>query len=245
MNRKDLNIGIISQARMTSTRLPGKVMMEVKGKPLLYYHYKRLSKSGLPIYLATTTNSSDDVLCDYADKSNIVYCRGSEDDVLSRYYECAKKNNLNVIIRVTSDCPLIDGELINKGLNKYLEKYTDDVYLGNGLNRTFPRGFDFEIFSFELLEKANQFATEKFEREHVTPWIYHTQKEKNNLISFEDENDNSDIRITVDTKEDFELIKILIEEFNVEKLSGKDIVNIIRKNNKLLLINSSVSQKKI
>src|ERR1017187_8832445 len=104
-------IGIISQARMTSTRLPGKILLEAKGKPMLSYHIDRLKRSGLPIYIATTINKTDEPVVQFAKTHTIPFYRGSEDHVLSRYYECALENKLDVIIRVTSDCPLIDGNL--------------------------------------------------------------------------------------------------------------------------------------
>ena len=114
-----MSIGIITQARMTSTRLPGKVLKKVGNKTLLKYHIDRLKTSGYPIYIATTLNKTDDEIVNFAIHEGCSYYRGDEHNVLNRYYECAKENNLDVIVRDTSDCPLIDGSLIKKGIRQY------------------------------------------------------------------------------------------------------------------------------
>ena len=141
-----MKTGIISQARMTSTRLPEKVLKLIGGNPMLKYHTDRLKESGMPVFIATTVNKTDDPIVAFCQEENIPFYRGSENNVLSRYYECAKENKLDVIVRVTSDCPLVDGELIRKAWEDYKDSFKKYSYISNGVNRTYPRGFDFEIF---------------------------------------------------------------------------------------------------
>ena len=139
---------------MTSTRLPGKVLKLIGGRPMLHYHIDRLRWSEMPIFIATTVNKTDDPIVDFCVERNIPFYRGQEDNVLSRYYECAKQNNLDVIVRVTSDCPLVDGTLIRDAWNVYKNSFSTYDYISNCIERTYPRGFDFEIFSFNYLEEA-------------------------------------------------------------------------------------------
>lgn len=238
-------IGIISQARMTSTRLPGKVLMEVEKKSLLKYHLDRLKLSNLPLFIATTINTTDDLLEDFAVKEKINIYRGSENNVLSRYYECAQLNNLEIIIRVTSDCPLIDGILIKEAVSEYIKMGDYNLYYSNCIERTFPRGFDFEIFSFAMLEEAYKHATSTHDLEHVTPYINQNKSGKIKFKHIRNEVDRSDIRITVDTSDDFILIKKLIEEHHADGLSCKEIISLFDHNPELKKINAHVEQKKI
>jgi len=241
----DKKIGIISQARMTSTRLPGKILKEANGKPLLQYHIDRLKWSGLPIYLATTTNDTDDVLVAFAEKNGIPYSRGSEDNVLSRYYECAQKYGLDIIIRVTSDCPLIDGHLIKAGVDKYLELNDDNYYLSNTLERTFPRGFDYDVFSFALLEEAWKNAILEYDKEHVTPYILQNKSGHVKLLNLSDGENNSELRITLDTPEDYELFLELIEHYHAYEMDYKQIIHVLLTHPKLVEINAHIEQKKV
>ncbi len=236
--------GIITQARMTSTRLPGKILMQAKGKSMLEYHVERLSWSGLPVYIATTTNQTDDVVVEFARKHGIMFCRGSEENVLGRYYECAKKNELDVIIRVTSDCPLIDGNIIKQGLDKYLEIDDGNLYLSNSIERTFPRGLDYEIFSFGLLEDAFNNADKEQELEHVTPYIRANRSGNVTLLNIVNNENYGNFRITLDTVEDYELIRKLIEEYDADKMGFKEVTDILIKHPELAEINSHVEQKK-
>lgn len=240
-----LNIGIISQARMTSTRLPGKVLLTIGDKPVLQYHLERLQKSNLPIFLATTTNASDDLIVAFAQEHQVPCYRGDEQNVLSRYYECARQNNLDVIIRVTSDCPLIDGNLIAAAVHEYKQAQDKNLYFSNCLVRTFPRGFDFEIFSFALLEEAYLKASLPAELEHVTPYINQNQSGQVHVGHFTQAEDKSQYRITLDTPEDFELIRILIEQYQAQNLSAAEIIQVLDANPELVSINAQVEQKKV
>ncbi|MDJ1491719.1 glycosyltransferase family protein [Cytophagaceae bacterium DM2B3-1] len=245
MNVKSKKIGIITQARMTSTRLPGKILKHVGGKTILEYHLDRLQWSNLPIYIATTTNATDDEVSNWALEHKIPCYRGSENDVLTRYYSCALENRLDVIVRVTSDCPLIDGKIIRQAVNQYITNNDSNEYLSNCLVRTFPRGFDFEIFSFELLEEAHQHATTPTQREHVTPYINQNVSGKVHIKHITRTSDNSQYRITLDTEDDFKLIRKLIEDFNCETMETQEIISLLMANPWLHEINSHIEQKKI
>lgn len=244
MQTTQSRIGIITQARMASSRLPGKVFKEINGKSLLQYHIERLKQSGLDIVIATTTNVTDNCICEFAEKLKIKFYRGSENNVLSRYFEAAKKFNFDVIIRVTSDCPLIDPDLIRANAEKYLQINKLNLYISNSMERTFARGFDFEIFSFQLLSEANQNATDESDLEHVTPYIWKNRSGTVEFYQVKQNVNNSGLRITVDTPDDFELIKVLIGKFNAETLSYKEVENILINHPDLRAINSHVEQKK-
>ena len=238
-------IAIITQARINSSRLPNKIFLEVLGKPFLHYHIRRLKKVGVPIIVATTNNGSEKPIIDFCSNNNIFYYCGSETDVLARYYECAVKYNLTAIIRVTSDCPLIDPDIILKGLNLFLSKADNKtVYVSNALERTYPRGMDFEIFSFDLLKEAYEKAVDPSDREHVTPYIW---KNKSSVHLFHEKNlkDNSHYRITLDTEEDKNLLTALFETYDAQNLNCSDIVSILNKNPALVALNAHIEQKKV
>jgi len=238
-------IGIITQARMTSTRLPGKVFKEIQGKPLLAYHLDRLRMTGFMVIIATTTNSTDDCICEYAEKHRIPYFRGSESNVLSRYYGAASAFHVNPVVRVTSDCPLIDPQLIRSSIKQYLQMNDPDLYMSNGIERTFARGFDFEIFSFKALEEAFNNAREESDLEHVTPYIWKNKSGKTKFFHLRQNEDHSQLRITVDTPEDFNLIRQLIENYHAADLSFAEIESILLAHPELVKINSSIEQKKV
>jgi spore coat polysaccharide biosynthesis protein SpsF len=238
-------VGIISQARMTSTRLPGKVLREIAGQPLLQYHISRLQTSELPVYLAVTSNTTDDVLADFAATHHLPCTRGDEQDVLSRYQQCAATHDLDIIVRVTSDCPLLDGELITSGVRAYVQANDPRLYLSNVLERSFPRGLDFEIFSRELLEEASQRATLPSDREHVTPYIHQNRSGQVQFQHIVRSEDRSNYRLTVDTAEDFELIRQLIEAYHADTLSTDALIALLDAHPELVALNAHVEQKKL
>ena len=159
-NKKDysLNADVIIQARMSSSRLPGKIMLNLDNHSILDYVIKQLTNSKIinKIVIATTQDDSDNVIVEYAQKNGLLYFRGNKEDVLDRYYQCAKKFSINNIVRVTSDCPLIDYRLVEK-LIRLFKKHKPN-YLSNTMLRTFPHGMDMEMFSFTTLEKTWQRA---------------------------------------------------------------------------------------
>ena len=240
------HVGLISQVRMGSTRLPSKVLLPAAGRPLLDYHVARAQQSGLPIYLATTTEPADDVLAAYAESHGLPYHRGSETDVLARYYETARKFGLDVIVRVTSDCPLVDGPLIGAAVARYLAEGDPLVYRSNSIVRTFPRGLDFEIFSMEMLAEAYHTATLPYEREHVTPYLKANPATADRVI-YRDEvwpgGDFSRFRITLDTAEDYEVLRRLIEEHRAHELDVADLLALLEAQPAIMVLNAHVEQK--
>ena len=238
--------GIISQVRMGSTRLPGKVLLPAAGRPLLDYHLARLRQSGLPVLLATTTEPADDVLAAYAAAHDLPVHRGSETDVLARYYETAQHFGLDVIVRVTSDCPLVDGQLIGAAVVRFLAENNPLVYRSNSIVRSFPRGLDFEIFSMEMLAEAHANATLPYEREHVTPYLK-TNPATAGRVVFRDEvwhgGDLSRFRITLDTPEDYEVLRTLIEQHHAADLALPDLLDLLAAHPEIMALNAHIEQK--
>lgn len=240
-------IGIV-QARMGSTRLPGKVMMKIKGEAVLFFVIERVKQSKLidQIVIATTTNKQDDVIVKEAKRLKVDCFRGSEEDVLSRYYNAAQNYNADVVVRITSDCPLIDPKLNDKVIGFYLENNSYDLVTNAGPveKRTYPRGLDIEVFSFQKLEEAYNKADKKYQREHVTPYIYENSED---LFFITSEVDYSDIRLTLDTSEDFDLIQKIFEKLYHGKHDFylKEIINLFNAEPTLKRINQHVEQKKI
>jgi spore coat polysaccharide biosynthesis protein SpsF (cytidylyltransferase family) len=233
------NILIISQARYASTRLPGKVMLKIFEKPLLWYVIKRLQLVKTPnkLIIATATSKSNQPIIHFAKNLNLDYFAGSEDDVLDRFYQTSKYFKGEIIVRITSDCPLIDPAIIDRGLDIFLNGNYD--YVSNVHPPTYPDGFDVEIFSFKVLETAWKEAKYLSEREHVTPYIW---KNSNRFMlkNYENKEDLSKFRLTVDTPEDFILISKLIEQFHNRwnDFNMEDILIFLKENPDLLKINA-------
>lgn len=236
------NTILITQARTGSTRLPGKVLKEINGKSLLQIHLDRLKKckSVSEIIVATTTNSEDQIIFDKAIEWGFISSRGSESDVLDRFYQAVKDKNADWIVRVTSDCPLIDPVLVDNVID-FVHSNNKD-YGANILIENFPDGQDIEVFKFSALEEAWKNAKLLSEREHVTPYIRNnTDVKGGNLfsaINYPCDFDFSKIRMTVDEIRDFELIKILINDLGTDK-SWLEYTNYIIQNN-LTEINDSI-----
>jgi len=241
-----LKVVVIIQARTGSTRLPGKVLKKIKDKMILDYVIDRLRlcKNIDDIVLATTTNKQDNVLEEYAKNKDIKYYRGSEEDVLNRYYEAAKKYDADIIVRITSDCPLIDFEIVDRVIKKHIDSKAD--YTSNVIKRTFPRGFDTEVFNFNVLEDTNNNADKNYHKEHVTEYMTeHPEKYKLINVEAEGKIKRPDIRITVDTLEDLELIKRILFNFDSINFTAADIIDFLEKNPKLLEINKNVTQREV
>ena len=198
----------IIQARMTSTRLPGKVLMEVMGRPLLSYLIERVRFSKMidKIIIATTVNKEDDPIVELCQKEDIIFYRGSEDDVLDRYYQAAKKYNATHIMRLTADCPLIAPDICDSIADAYFENGVDYIRTGE----TFAEGLDCEIVGFKALSKAWLEAKLKAEREHVTLYIRNHPELFKTMVK-ENETDDSRYRITVDEEEDFLVVRTILE----------------------------------
>lgn len=236
-------VGIISQARMTSTRLPGKVLKTAANIPFLKYHTDKLRQSGSPIFIATTTHATDDPIASFGEKEKIPVYRGDEQNVLSRYYGCALKHHLDIIVRVTSDCPFIDGKLIGASIRDYQQRADDLLYLSNCLVRTYPRGLDFEVFSMKLLTEAFQNATLPADLEHVTPYINQNRSGQVHLAHVTQPQDRHNYRLTLDTEPDYQLLKLLIEKYQAHHLSTADLIKLLDEHPELVAINADVLQK--
>ena len=233
---------LITQARVGSTRLPRKVLKEIEGQSLLKIHLNRLikCKKVSEIIVATTINDEDSIIYDKAIEWGFSASRGSESDVLDRFYQAVKDKRADWIVRVTSDCPLIDPKLVDSVID-FVQK-NDKDYGANILVEHFPDGQDIEVFKFSALKKAWENAKLQSEREHVTPYLRNNSDVKGgvifNAINFPCDYDYSKIRMTVDEPRDFELIKILINKLGVDK-SWKDYTNYIIEN-KLDKINDQI-----
>ena len=235
---------LITQARSGSTRLPGKVLKEIKGKTLLQIHLDRLRKckNVEEIIVATTTKDADNIIYSNAAAWGFSAFKGSENDVLDRYYKAVKDKNPEWVVRVTSDCPLLDAELVDKVIEFAQNANVD--YCSNGLIENYPDGQDVEVFKFSALEKAWINAKLHSEREHVTPYIK-TNLDFNGGSLFTSVNypcplDYSKIRMTVDVLSDFEIIEILINNLGTEK-SWIEYTDYIIENN-LNEINNSINR---
>jgi len=206
-------IAAIIQARMTSTRLPSKIMMEVNNRPLLDYMIERVTfiKKIDQIIIATTTNREDDVIEEYAGEKGLSYYRGSEHDVLDRYYQTAKKFSVDHVMRITSDNTLIDPTICDNIIEVYFKTVADYAHT----DPTFAEGVDFAVLSYKALEKTWLEANLRSEREHVTLYI-HNHPELFNIVTVSNETDDSEYRFTVDEHEDFLVVKTLIENLYKE-----------------------------
>jgi spore coat polysaccharide biosynthesis protein SpsF len=242
-----MNKVVIVQARLGSTRLPSKVLKDLSGKPVLYHVLERIKKTKLVdnIVIATTDLDSDEPLIEYLRENKIDYYRGSSEDVLSRYYESALQYKADIIIRITSDCPLIDPIVIDEIIKIYLENNNYD-YVSNTLMRSFPRGLDVELFTFDALKKSFLKAEKKWEREHVTPYIY-TNRDLFNVFNFTNKTDQSFFRWTLDTPEDYQLIKEIYDSlYNESKIFTTDeVISLFHRRPELIDINKHIEQKKL
>jgi spore coat polysaccharide biosynthesis protein SpsF len=239
-------VGVVTQARTGSTRLPDKVLIESAGRTMLDHHLDRLVAAGLDVYVATTDSPSDDRVADLAQNRGIAVFRGSEEDVLSRFAGCARAHDLDVVVRVTSDCPLIDGHVVAGGVSRFLqlrEQHGDDVYLSNTLERTYPRGFDFEIVAASALLQADREATARRDREHVTPWLYTGPHRLPHLVQVRLPVDRSSYRVTLDTTQDLELIRRLLEDHDAAALDCNGVIEVLDDHPELVALNADVVQR--
>ena len=233
-------IGAIIQARMGSTRLPGKIMLPILNKPVLEHLIDRVKKSSNidEIIVATSNNKNDDIIEKFCETQKIKCFRGSEKDVLLRYFEAAKKFSIDIIVRLTSDTPLLDPKEIDKVILKYNENKYDFVSNLFPLPRTYPDGYNVEVFSMDLLKLVNNQAKKPSDREHVTTFIT-MQPSKFKKYRIDSERDLSKYRLNLDYKEDFELIKSVLEELN-EKTDLEDIIKWLDKHPEILKLNSHI-----
>lgn len=233
----------IIQARMGSARLPGKAIIEIQGKPMLWHVVNRTSRVQRvdDVVVATTTKEADQAIVSLCESEGWLYYRGSEEDVLDRYYRAAVLYGADIIVRITSDCPLIEPEIVDLVIEAFLNEEAD--YASNTLPpRTYPRGLDAEVFSFAALERAWKEDSDPALREHVTPYLYrHPQEFK--LVRVAHEADLSHMRWTVDTREDLSLVSKIYDSFDKADFTWEEVLEILKKNPDWLEINKNIKQK--
>ena len=246
MTKKNQNmIGCIIQARMGSSRLPGKTLIKLNQyRTTLDFVVNQLSFSALldKIVIATTNLEQDNIIETNAKTLGIDCFRGSSDDVLDRYYHCAKKFQINTIVRITSDCPLIDPQIVDQVIRKYQSEDYD--YVTNTLSRSYPIGTDVEIFSFEILEKTWQKAILPSEREHVTLFI-RNKKLNFKLGNLKNSKNLGHLRWTLDRVEDLNLIRKIVVKINKNPILMNDILNLFSLEPELIKINEHITQNEV
>lgn len=230
---------------MGSTRLPGKVLMNLdEHDTILDYVIKQLKHCNNidKIIIATTDLKEDDVIETFAQNKNMTCFRGSPLDVLDRYYQCAKLHSLSIIVRITADNPLIDPIIVEKVISEFQSSSCD--YASNAISRSFPYGTETEVFSFNAIEKAWINAKQDAEREHVTPYFYNNP-EKFRIRHIENQENLSSFRWTIDQIEDFILVQKIVSKINKRPILMNDIIHLLTKEPKLLTINRNVTHKHV
>jgi len=242
INKQGNNLRVLAivQARMSSTRLPGKVLKKIGGTPLISLLFTRLSKSLLidQIIVACTDNPKDDALVEYLEDQKIDYYRGDEQDVLKRYYDCASQLQPQYIIRITADCPFIDASIVDACIEEILENNHD--YVSNTGIRSYPDGLDVAVFKFSALEEAYNNCKDPFGREHVTPYMKesdHIQK-----CNVQNDIDFSNIRITIDEAADLQVIRNIYNHMNNNDFSWKEIIELMKKKPEIFAKNSIIKR---
>lgn len=237
----------IIQARMSSTRFPGKMMKLISGRPLIWHVINRVGNAKLidKLIIATTTNQEDDIIEDFCKKNDILFFRGNESDVLDRYYQSAKKYHADVIIRITADDPLIDPQVIDKAIKCYNNGKNRIDCVSTGIKSTYPEGIGLSVFSFNALEKAWKNAKLPSEREHVTPYIL-KHPEIFCVKNIECEKDLSHLRWTVDYEKDFRFVNAVYQKLYTPINNGiffmKDILDLLQKDPEIMKINEGISR---
>lgn len=236
----------VIQARMGSERLPGKVMRSLLDQPMLAWIVHRVAKSHLidGIVIATTLDSRDDIITHFARERGWTVYRGSENDVLDRYYQAARETHADHIVRITGDCPLIDPTVLDYVIAAYRSAVPHVDYATNTLTRTYPRGLDAEVFSFAALERTWREDHNVAWREHVTPYIYR-HPDSFRLLNVVNPTNYAHYRVTADTPQDFELIQRIYEHFGHGDFAWHDLISVLETHPEWLDINRDVKQKSV
>ena len=234
------------EARMTSSRLPGKVLMKVLGKPILYYLVERLKQVSLldDIVLATTTNSDDDSLVKFANNEGIQSYRGSEDDVMGRVIGAAESVDADLIVEITGDCPIIDPSIVEQTIQTYINNNSD--YVSNAHIRSYPDGMDVQVFSLNVLKKSSEMTNNVLDHEHVTLHIRNHPELFSHLhLVAPPELWWPELGLTLDEISDFELLKNIIEYFgeNNHLFSCYEAIKLLRDKPDWVAINQKVVRK--
>lgn len=235
----------IIQARMGSTRLPGKVLLDLAGEPMLVRVVNRTHRAQTldEVVVATTTHSSNDVIAQLCAKHGWACFRGSEEDVLDRYYRAAVQHQADFVIRITADCPLIEPKVIDLVVRAFLEEGPD--YASNVLERTYPQGLDTEVMTIAALERAWLEATESFQRVHVTPYLYRNP-DLFRLLSVTNDCDYSGHRWTVDTPDDLEFVRAVYDRLDrAGDFSWTNVLALLAREPTLAEINRHIRQKSL
>jgi spore coat polysaccharide biosynthesis protein SpsF len=243
------NVVAIVQARMASSRLPGKVLQEMGHLPVLGWVVHRARRAELinRVVVATTTDPSDDPVAEYCLANEIAMSRGSMHDVLDRYYQSAKHFKADIVVRLTGDCPLIDPQMLDDNLGEFMSAEPPLDFAANRLpppyTRTIPIGLDAEYCTFEALEFAWKVAGEKHQREHVMPYFYENP-DKFNIRHITHEPDYGEYRWTVDTPEDLELLRKIAAYFpGRDDFSWLDVLEVVQAHPELAKLNIDVAHK--
>ena len=233
-----MSTAIVVQARMGSTRLPGKVLKDIAGRPMLSYQMERLRrvKRAERIVVATTDQPADDAVERFCQKEKIACVRGSEHDVLARYHLAIERFPADVVVRITADCPLIDPAIVDEAIAAY-----EPDYVSNMLEITYPYGMAVEVFSAQALREAHREAKDPAEREHVTPFIWR-RPQRYRLKSLTMTPNLSHHRWTVDTPEDFELVSRLLKTLKPH-FTLQDVLAVLDQHPDWCAINAHVEQK--
>ncbi|HET9308929.1 MAG TPA: glycosyltransferase family protein [Candidatus Sulfotelmatobacter sp.] len=235
----------IIQARMGSTRLPGKVLKDLAGATVLARVVSRVRRARLidDVLVATTDRPADDALVAECRKCSVAVSRGAQEDVLDRYYRAAQLVRAEIVVRITSDCPLIEPEITDKTIAAFLDARPD--YASNALQRTYPRGLDTEVMSLDALARAWKEAQKPHEREHVTPYIYE-HPEKFRTLSVPGNADYSSHRWTLDTPEDLEFLRAIYARLNNHTtFSWRQVLDVVDREPELMDLNRFVMQKAV
>ncbi len=237
----------IIQARMGSTRLPGKVLQDLAGEPVLARCVARTLRAETldEVVIATTVQSADEAIVQLCEERGWPWFRGSEDDVLDRYYQAAVAHRADAVVRITSDCPLIEPEIVDVVVREFQARQPGVDYVANTLPpRTFPRGLDVEVMSLKALERAWQEDQNPAWREHVTPYIYRNLQ-KFNLQTLSNDVDYSAMRWTVDTPEDLAFVRRIYDYFGRDNFNWREVLKLLEQHSEWLEINQAVQQKTI
>lgn len=242
-----MRVVAIIQARMGSTRLPGKVLLDIAGAPMFERVVKRVQRAhGLDeVVIATTIQPADDIIEQLCVERHWPCFRGSEEDVLDRYYRTACQFRADVVVRITSDCPLIDPEVVDRVIAEFMTNQPAVDYASNTWpRRTFPRGLDTEVIRFDALERAWSEDANPAWREHVTPYIYRNPDlfRIHNVVS---EPDYSHMRWTVDTPEDLTLVRLIYERFGHDRFSWREVLAVLEEHPEWLEINRHIQQRAV
>lgn len=262
---KNKKVGVIVQARMASTRLPGKVLLPLAGKPVLQHIIERIRRSQTvdDVIIATTTNVSDDDIVTLCQDLNCTVYRGSEEDVLTRVLDAAKSNNVDIIVEITGDCPCVCPEIIDEFVKTAKDGH---YYISNVIDRTFPRGLDIQVFNIESLDGVEKIIDNPVDRQHVSTALYKNKKimkevpakkinvniypflnnyiyTNNNIPRRDVRGSYESIRLTLDSQDDYLLLNLIFNSFDDNTFNFYDILDLIHTQPEMFEINKAVEQK--